>query len=261
MSVIRLWWNFVRVGVMGEMQYRVNFLVQLLQSAIALATGLIVLALIFSYTQTLGGWTGPELLALMGVHTLVGGLIHMTIQPNMERLMQDVQQGTLDYALIKPADSQALVSVREFRLWQGVDVIIGALVIGYAVYQLREVFGWEQALSFGLALLCGAAMIYAFWLILTTGAFWFVRMENLLELWQGLYSAGRAPVGIYPDWLRYGLTFLVPVAFAVTVPAEAVTGRLTLTTLAGAAALAAALLLGARWFWFFGLKNYSGASA
>ncbi len=261
MSVIRLWWNYVRVGVLGEIQYRVNFLVQLLQSAIALATALIVLALIFSYTQTLGGWTGPELLALMGVHTLVGGLIHMSIQPNMERLMQDVQNGTLDYALIKPADSQALVSVREFRLWQGVDVIVGALVIGYAVYQLREIFGWQQALAFAAALGCGAAMIYAFWLILTTGAFWFVRMENLLELWQGLYSAGRAPVGIYPDWLKYGLTFLVPVAFAVTVPAEAVTGRLTLETLAGASALAAALLVGARWFWFFGLRRYSGASA
>jgi len=53
----------------------------------------------------------------------------------------------------------------------------------------------------------------------------------------------------------------VPVAFAVTVPAEAVTGRLTLETLAGAVALAAALLIGARWFWFFGLKHYSGASA
>ena len=37
------------------------------------------------------------------------------------------------------------------------------------------------------------------------------------------------------SWLRLILTFLVPVAFAVTVPAEALTGRLTVLTLLGGA--------------------------
>jgi ABC-2 type transport system permease protein len=45
------------------------------------------------------------------------------------------------------------------------------------------------------------------------------------------------------------------------VPAEALTGRLTLTTLLGAAALTLALLAFARWFWRVGLRHYSGASA
>lgn len=50
--------------------------------------------------------------------------------------------------------------------------------------------------------------------------------------------AGCYPIGIYPGWLRGGLTFLAPLAFAVTVPAEALTGRLTLQTLLVAALLA-----------------------
>ena len=56
---------------------------------------------------------------------LLGGVIHTFIQPNMERLMEDVQQGKLDYALTKPEDAQLLVSVREVRIWQVVDVISG----------------------------------------------------------------------------------------------------------------------------------------
>ena len=40
--------------------------------------------------------------------------------------MEDVQQGTLDYALTKPEDAQVLVSVREFRIWQSVDVVSSA---------------------------------------------------------------------------------------------------------------------------------------
>jgi ABC-2 type transport system permease protein len=57
------------------------------------------------------------------------------------------------------------------------------------------------------------------------------------------------------------LTFIVPVAFAVTVPAQALTGRLTWRALLGIVALAAALLAFSRWLWKNGLRNYTGASA
>jgi ABC-2 type transport system permease protein len=147
------------------------------------------------------------------------------------------------------------------RVWQGVDIIMGLIILIVAVLQLQSRIGIGQALAFAAALLLGGLMIYSFWLILTTGAFWVVRMDQIVELFQGVYQAGRWPVGIYPGWLRSGLTFLVPVAFAVTVPAEALTGRLTSQTLLGAAALAFALLLAARWVWFTGLRNYTGASA
>jgi ABC-2 type transport system permease protein len=57
------------------------------------------------------------------------------------------------------------------------------------------------------------------------------------------------------------LTLVVPVAFAVTVPAEAISGRVETANLAGAVALAAVLLASSRWFWLRGLRHYSGASA
>ena len=261
MTDFRLFWIYFRVGAMNELQYRANFFVQLFQSLLALGTGLVGLALVFSHTNELGGWSRTELLAVMGVHILMGGLIKTTIQPNMERLMGDVQQGTLDYALTKPADSQILISVREVRIWQTVDLVMGLLVLLSAVLQLRLDLGIWNALGFAAALLLGGLMIYSFWLIITTGAFWVIRMENVLELFQGVYQAGRWPVSVYPAWIRTGLTFLVPVAFAVTVPAEALTGRLTFQTLLGAAGLAGLLLSLARWFWRFGLRHYSGASA
>jgi ABC-2 type transport system permease protein len=243
------------------MQYRVNFFIQLLQSFIALGVGLVGLTLVFSHTTDLGGWSRPELLAVMGVHILMGGVINAIIQPNMQTLMGDIQEGTLDYALTKPADLQVIVSVREFRLWQLVDVIMGIVVMGWAVEELQEGIGLWSALGFSAAILMGAMMIYCFWLMLTTTAFWVVRVHEMVNLFQGVYAAGRWPVGIYPDWLRSTLTFLVPVAFAVTIPAEALTGRLTPLTLAGAAALTIFFAFLARGVWVLGVRNYSGASA
>ena len=261
MRALRLFWSFFRIGAMNELQYRANFAVQVVQSFISLGTGLAVLALVFSQTTSLNGWSQPELLVVMGVYVLMGGVVQTVIQPNMEKLMEDVRQGTLDFVLTKPEDGQVLVSVREVRIWHAVDILVGVVIVGYAIGQLQVGIGLPAALVFAVALLLGGLMIYCFWLILTISAFWIVRIDEIVELFAGVYQSGRFPVTIYPDWLRAGLTFLVPIAFAVTVPAEGLTGRLTATTLAGAAVFAAALLAFTRWLWRTGLRRYSGASA
>lgn len=261
MKIIRLFWSYLRIGIANEMQYRVNFFIQILQSFIALGTGLIGLWLVFSHTTSLGGWNQPELLAVMGVYMLMGGVIQAGIQPNMQRLMDEIQDGSLDYALTKPVDAQVLISIREFRFWQLTDVLVGLVVLGVAVFQMGAHIGLWQSLAFAAALLLGGIMIYCFWLMLTTSAFWLIRIWELVNLFQGLYAAGRWPVSIYPQWLRLGLTFLVPVAFAVTVPAEALTNRLTPLTLLGALGLALLLAGLARFIWRLGVRGYSGASA
>jgi ABC-2 type transport system permease protein len=121
--------------------------------------------------------------------------------------------------------------------------------------------GLVETVVFAVTLLCGGLIIYSFWLMLSTCAFWFVKVENIQVIFMSMWQAGRWPISIYPTWLRAVLTFLVPVAFATTVPASAVSGRLTTATLWGSLALAAALLLVSRWFWRVGIRFYSGASA
>lgn len=261
MTYLRLLWLFLRVGAMNELAYRVNFAVQLLRSLLGLVTGLAGLAVVFAHTDTLGGWRPTELLALLGIYFLVGGLINLVIQPSMERLMEDVRRGTLDFTLTKPEDAQVLISARQVEIWKLVDVALGLAVLIVALVQLAAEVGVGQVLAFAVALLAGGAIVYSFWLILATFSFWFVRVENILVIFQSMYEAGRWPVRIYPPWLQAILTFLVPVAFATTIPAEALVGRLTAQTLLGAVALAVALLAVSRWFWTVGIRHYSGASA
>ena len=261
MNPIKLAITYLRIGVLNEMQYRINFFIQLVQSFVSVATGLIGLSLVFGQVNNLAGWSRPELLTVMGVHLLMGGVIRSIIQPNMERLMDDVRNGTLDFALTKPADAQTLVSVREFRFWQLVDVLVGIVVICVAFYQMKGTLDAWQLLGFLAALIMGAIMLYCVWLMVTSISFWVIRVQEISNLFEGLYAAGRWPVGIYPEWLRTGLTFLVPVAFAVTVPAEALTNRLTGTSLLLAFAMTLLFMLLARGLWLLGLSNYSGASS
>lgn len=261
MRPLRLAWLYFRIGSMNELQYRANFFIQLLQSAVAVGTALVVLALVYSQTNELNGWSQSELLVVMGIQIMLGGVIRMSIQPNMQRLIEEVRDGKLDFALTKPEDSQVLVSVRDVRIWQSVDIFAGVAVLGYGIAGLEREVGIGDAVLFPLVLAAGAVMIYCFWLALSTLGFWLVNMWTLTELFEGVYQTGRFPVGIYPGWLRISVTFLVPIAFAITVPAEAVTSRLEWETVLLALAFAVVLFAFTRWWWRFGLRHYTGASA
>ena len=243
------------------MQYRANFFVQLLNSVLELITGLGGLFLVFYHTDTLGGWGPNELLAVMGVYMLIGSWIAVAVEPNMWQLMRGIERGDLDYTIVKPADTQLLVSFTQIQIWKLIDIVLAFIVLGFAMARLGAEVGWLDAVYFAVALLSGAAILYSLYLLISTTAFWLVRSWSILRMFQSFYQTGRWPVGIYPGWLRFGLTFIVPVAFAVTVPAEALTGRLTLDTLGLVVGIAVIAFIAARLFWQYGLRNYSGASA
>ena len=145
MNAVRVSWLYFKLGVLNELQYRVNFFVSLFQAAIALVTGLVVLALVYSHTEELNGWTQSELLCVLGIQILMGGLIRTSIQPNMTRLIEDVRDGKLDFALTKPEDAQVLVSVREVRIWQAVDIVSGAIVLGVGLSRIATTSGRRAA--------------------------------------------------------------------------------------------------------------------
>ena len=108
MTYPRLLWIHLRLGVLNELQYRTNLIIQVVQSTVGLATALLGLGIVFSKTDTLAGWGPTELLAIVGVFTLVSGLTQLVIRPSLARFMEEVRLGTLDFTMTKPVDAQAL---------------------------------------------------------------------------------------------------------------------------------------------------------
>jgi ABC-2 type transport system permease protein len=251
----------LRIGVMNELQYRANFLIQLLESVVLTGTGLIALSLIFDHTTDLDGWTRSQLLIVLGVYTVVGGVIQFVIQPNMSRILSEIRLGTFDYVLTKPVDSQLLATLREFHLWRLTDVVIGIAVTIWGVASLDEPVSIGDVAAFAFVITVGIVLVYCIWLVVTAGAFWFVRMDEVHDLFTGMYRAGQYPVTAYPTWLRLILTYLVPIGFAVTVPSESLTGRLTAERLAITVGFLLVALGVTRLVWRAGTRHYSGASS
>ncbi len=259
MTVIR---TYLKLGILNVMQYRADFFLQVISICIGLVTALLGLRVVFGQTEEIGGWTHTDLIALIGIQMLVRGLVSLVVRPSMQQLMEGIRLGTLDFMLTKPADSQLLASVAQVNVAASADVVGGIIVLTLALVRLGGSIGPGEAISFVIVLLAGVVIIYSFLLILSTLAFWFVKLENILVIFNSMFDgAGAWPITIFPGWMRVSLTFIIPVAFAVTVPAQSLTGRLSPGLGLGAVAVAIAFTVAARWFWRFGLKHYTGASA
>jgi ABC-2 type transport system permease protein len=251
----------LKVNALSELEYRANFFLQIIQSALSLVIGIGGIAIIFEHTDSLNGWSANQLLIVIGVYTLIGGVISFIIRPSLGQLMQEVRAGTLDFTLLKPQDAQFMVSIKKFAIWQILDIVLGLGIIGVGVIQTATTIGIGQIFTFLLMLLAGGIIIYSFWLMLASTAFWLIKVDNILFIFESMYEAGRYPVTIYPTWLQFVLTFFVPIAFAITVPAQALIGQLPPETGILALGIAIAIFILSRLIWIWGLRHYSGASA
>jgi len=259
---VRILQAFVALGLLNLVQYRTDFVIAVANALISLVTQLLALSVIFAQTSDLRGWTRDELLVLVGIHFFLTGLVGVVLRPSMEALMEGIRLGTFDFLLTKPADAQLLASTQVVAPQAATDVVVGVGVMTYAVSRLGVAIGPGDVGLFLLTLLCGLVILYSFLLLLSTCAFWFVKLENVLVIFQTLFgNAGRWPVTIFPGWLRPLLTFVVPLAFAVTVPAQALTGTLDAGTVVLSVVVAAGFFAAARVFWLVALRRYTGASA
>ena len=261
MRFLRLFLLFVRTEFQREMEYRANLAMEIAQMLIVISTSVGAILVLFSYTDALNGWSLPQMIALLGVFYLVHGAVDLVFQPSVTQMMEQIRLGTLDFTLLKPVNSQFLVSVRFLNIVQIAQVALGGAVLGVGLSAMGEAVTVFTAAAFVATLGCGLVLVYAVLLVLATCSFWFVRVDNILVIFESFMDAGRFPIDLYPGWLRVTLSSVVPVGIAVTVPAQAIAGRLDPIGLMTTIAAAVVAWLFAGWFWRRGLSNYTGASA
>jgi ABC-2 type transport system permease protein len=254
--VLRLFWS---TAIAAELEYRLNFLIAAFSSLGNLIGSLFGLFLFYRTGYTFEGWTWEQALVILGIFTLLRGFSATFLVPNLNRIVEQVQQGTLDFVLLKPIGSQFWLSSRMISPWGIPDLIFACILIAYAGRRLG--LDLSNYLSSTLPILFGIISLYSLWFMLGATSIWFVKIYNVTEVLRGLMEAGRFPMVAYPATYRFFFTFVVPVAFLTTVPAEAMLGRSEVVWVVGAGALAVGLLFTSAIFWRFALRFYTSASS
>src|SRR5215211_3107771 len=261
MNTWKLLSAFLKVNIQMSLAYRADTVVNILLNLMWLGWELLSLSIIFSNTETIGGWDFGELIALLGVFRLVHTLMIALIWPNTEKFNQSIRDGSMDYTLLQPINSMFLVTFSRITVWRAWDFILAIILIVIGVNMSGGGTTPLQILTFIVLTVSGAIIIYSLWIVLIALTFWFTKFDNNVTILQALLDAGRYPVTVYPVWLRILVTFVIPIAVATTIPLQGLRGDLTLSRVLMFVAIGVVSFLIAAQVWKAGLKQYSGASS
>ncbi len=256
LTVLKLFWM---TAIAAELEYRVNFLIATLSSFGGFIGSLFGLFLFYRTGYRFENWSWEQALVVLGIFTVLQGFSATFLAPNLNRIVRHIQQGTLDFVLLKPISSQFWLSTHTLSPWGLPDLCFGVAMIVYAGNKLG--LGLSNYLLGLIPILFGFLILYSLWFMLGAMSIWFVKIYNVTEVLRGLLEAGRFPMVAYPMGYRVFFTFVVPVAFLTTIPAEVILQRGSWGWVMGAALLSACLLWASAAFWRFALRFYTSASS
>lgn len=258
LRILRILASFWKTSLDAELEYRSNFVFAALASLGNIGGSIFTLMLFYRGGGDFPGWTFHQGLVVLGLFTVCSGIVATILSPNLSRIVTHVEQGTLDFVLLKPVDAQLQVSLRVLSPWGLPDLIFGVTLVSFGAVHSGVALPDVVLALFPLG--AGVVLLYALWFLVASTAIWFVKIYNATEVLRGLLDAGRFPLAAYPAVYRFVFTFVVPVVFLTTVPAEALLGRGRPAFFAGGILAAVVAFVAARMFWRFSLRSYSGAS-
>lgn len=261
MHFLKLISTLFKVNVQMAVAYRADAVVNILLNIMWLGWELLGLSIIFSNTDTLGGWGFGELIALLGVFRIVHTMMMTLVWPNTEKFNQSIRDGSMDYTILQPVSSMFLVTFSRINVWRTWDLILSIVLIAIGIDMAGDVATPLSVLYFVLLTISGAVVIYSLWIVLIAFTFYFTKFDNNVTILQALLDAGRYPVTVYPPWLQVIVTFIIPIAIATTIPVQGLRQELGQPRIAMFVGIAIASFLVASQIWKAGLKRYSGASS
>jgi ABC-2 type transport system permease protein len=273
-NYVRVFLTFARNSLVRDMTFRANFLIDLVSSISWVFINLGFYTLIFRYTPAIGadsGWRKYEFFLFLSTGLLVNSLVQALFMTNADELSELVRTGMLDFALLKPIDTQFLVSLTRIE-WSSLgNFLVGLGLMGYSMYRLQYLPGPVQMVLYPIYIVCGVAIYYSLMIALAATSVWLGRNQSLFDFWFYITNFSRYPMEIYHGpWgtpLRRFFTFAIPVLVVVNVPAQILVRPINPQSsfdwlLPGFALLAtAASLIGSRWVFQRALQSYRSASS
>lgn len=241
--------------------YRANFVNSILSSIGWSIVSISAIFLLTSRTSSIFGWSREELLLLVGVYNILNGFFVAFFARNFEKFSRIIHYAQLDSVLLKPADSQFLLSLSIFNIAGLARAMIGIIFTIYIVISLGLSISVGAFIEFVLLLLLSMVIFYSFWFLVLVPVIWFSNLTNLVDFLYVINNMGRYPSEILTSTHNLFLLLFIPLTLMASIPARVLLSKLTIHDLVVYLIIAFGLFFLSRKFYFFALKSYTSASS
>lgn len=212
-------------------------------------------------TRSAFGWSKNELIILAILYVIIIGFFHFFFTGNFERFSHIIDKGELDFILLKPIDSQFMVTNYLQRFPNLVRVALGILFLFVYLFISNTHVAPAGWVGFCVFIIFGIVLLYSLWLMYCTLLIWFPRISNLIDFLYTINGMSRYPTEMMYEVKNFILLFILPFSIALATPAKVLVRGTLNGEVAGLVFLSISLFIAARIFWKFALRHYTSASS
>lgn len=272
MYYLRVFNTFLRNALIREMTFRANFMIQVITRVFWFFAQVALFEIIFKEVPFISGWTRDQYFAFMATGMLINGIVETFFMPNCANLSEQIRTGRLDFVLVKPVDSQFLVSLERINLAMLSQVALAVGLLARSLWRIGAPISGGQWLLFTVYVGLGVMFFYSLMIVTACTSLFLGRNQGLYDFWFYITVFARYPRSIYDgrdsarfeagEILQFGFSYLMPILLVVTIPAQVIVSTLTEKHFAVVALVAAlAGLVIARGVFVWSLNHYRSASS
>ena len=194
---LRVLMTFLRNALVREMTFRANFIIQVITRIFWFFAQVTLFELIYGNVNVINSWTREEYFAFMATGMLINAIVETFFMPNCANFSELIRTGNLDFALLKPIDTQFLISLEKVNLAMLNQVVLAIGLLGYALYQIGEPITLAQLLLYFGYVLVAVTFFYSLMITLAATSVWLGRNQGLYDFWFYITIFARYPREIY----------------------------------------------------------------
>lgn len=271
-SYLSVLWIFLRNNLVRAMSFRANFIIECISSTSWIVMNIGFYVLVFKHTNVLvDAWGQYEFFVFLATTMLVNSVVQAFFMPNAQEFSELIRTGNLDFALLKPIDTQFLISLSRIEWSALANFFVGLGLLGFSLVQLTTQAENPLVLKpivfalYPFYLLCGIAILYSLMISLAATSIWLGRNQTLYNFWFYITNFSRYPMEIYGSFapLQWFFTFIIPVLIVVNVPARIMALPMKDDRLLPAFTVVATILslVASRFVFKLALRSYRSASS
>lgn len=226
----RVWWTFLRNSFLREFSFRSNFIITIITRAFWFFSQLLLYEIIYANVSSISGWSREEYFGFMATTMFVNALVETFFMPNFAQLSEHIRKGTLDFALVKPIDTQFLISFEKINLPMLFQAAIAILLLAYSLRGIDQFPSLVNVLCYIGLIGVATVFFYSLMITLASTSVWFGRNTGLYDFWFYVTIFARYPSDIYSgsvtaELLRFAFSYIVPILVVMTVPARLIVAK------------------------------------
>ena len=258
---IKIYSLYFYTSLASELEYKTNVIIDFLTAILSLIGSIFLLTIFFQNAENIGGWKFEQALIIQGIYTILNGITNTWFNPNLTEIVKHIREGTLDFILLKPIDSQFSISFKKIAPSGFLEIIMGFFLLFYSlgINQININLGF--LLLCLTTLFCSIAILYSIWFLISTTTIWFVKTWNAIEVLRSFLYVGRFPLNSFSFSLRIFFSIFIPIAFITTIPSEVFLGLAKIWEILLELVVSGIFLIVSRKFWLYALKSYTSASS